>query len=256
MNALFRLRQDMYITSIVPFKHILYLALLSNVVPYQDDEDDTRYGVYGGEQSDLYDQFSDWTNADDSKDEVLQSLNSLSDDGLIFFDDDDRIFLGEYRGKRFFTFEVKSSMCDEAVSFLKEAIKRYGSSKSAKDKSRSKFIRERVEEFLDKGIDSMTPNDFTDLHGYVYEIYTGGEIYVVRNKVEYFQTNNMLKAYDRNTVFSIIVEGTLNFGKYRKKGSPTLTTVACMKDDVFNALVKSGSKEYMRETAHSMDSEF
>ena len=260
MNALFRLRKDMYITSVVPFKHILYLALLSNVVPHQDEDSETRYGVYGGNQADLYDQFSDWSDVKDSKDEVLQALNSLAEEGLIFFDDDDEgdglIYLGEFRGKRFFTFEIKSSMCDQAVKTLKEAIKTYGASKSAKDRSRSKFIMERLNEFLDKGIDSMTPTDFTNLHGYVYEIYTGGEIYILRNKVEQYQTKNMLKAYDRNTVFSIIVEGTLNFGKYRNTGSPTMTTVACIKDDVFSGLVKSdkGSKEYMREV--STDSDF
>ena len=77
MNALFRLRKDMYITSVVPFKHILYLALLSNVVPHQDEDSETRYGVYGGNQADLYDQFSDWSDVKDSKDEVLQALNSL-----------------------------------------------------------------------------------------------------------------------------------------------------------------------------------
>ena len=107
----------------------------------------------------------------------------------------------------------------------------------------------------------MTPGDFTELHGYLYEVYTGGEIYVLRGKVEYFQTNNMLKAYDRFTVFSLIVEATLRYDKYRKKGVPTLTNVACMKDDVFHTLVRSsdeGSKDYMREMTSSIneDSEF
>ena len=247
MNTLFRLRKDMPLAGLVPFKHILYMALLSDVTILE--EDDSRMAIFAKEQSDLYDYFSDWANEDDRRDEVLKALNELSEDGLIYFDDEDRIFLGEFRGRKFFPFEVKTSMFETASKLLDDAIKTYGASKSAKDKSRSRYIREQVDKLFSTGIESLSPSDFTDLHGYVYELYTGGEIYTIRNKVEYYQTNNMLKHYDRFTVFALIVEGTLNFDKYRSKGVPTLTTVACMADDVFRGLTKSdaGSKDYMRE---------
>ena len=253
MNVLLKLRKDMAITGLVPFKYLLYTALLSDVVPFVDE--DVKYGVYGGEQDELYDRFSDWASADERRDEVCKALNDLADEGLIFFDDDDRIYVGEFRGKKFFAFDKKNSLFDEASKVLDAELKRYGSSRSAKDKSRSRYIRSQIDKFLDKGVENMSPGDFTELHGYLYEVYTGGEIYVIRGKAEYFQTNNMLKAYDKFTVYSLIVEGTLHYDIYRKKGVPTLTNVACMKDDVFRALSKSaeGSKDYMREMSSAVD---
>ena len=244
----------MVITSVVPFRYLLYTALLSDVAAY-DADDETRYGVYRGEQEDLYDRFSDWSDADERRDEVYKALNDLAEEGLIFFDDEDRIVLGEFRGKKFFTFEVKSSMYDEAYKLYEQELKQYGSSRSAKDKSRARYIRERVNKLLANGVEEMRPSDFTELHGYLYEIYTGGEIYVLRNKTEYFQTNNMLKAYDRFTVFAILVEGTLHYDSYKKIGVPTLTNVAVKKDDIFHALSKAGegSKEYMRDMSKAVD---
>lgn len=260
MNTLLRLRKDMPITGLVPFKYLLYLAMLSDVVPFIPDDEDVKYGVFSERESDLYDRYYEWTHEDERRDEVLSALNALADEGLIWFDDDDRIYLGEYRGKKFFPFEVKTSLYDNASKFLEEELRKYGRSKSAKDKSRARYIREQIERLLDKGVEGMSPGDFTELHGYLYELYTGGEIYIIRNKTEYFQTNNMLKAYDRFTVFSLIVEGTLRYDSYRKKGVPTLTNVACMKDDVFRALTKAddGSKEYMRGITESIseDSDF
>lgn len=253
MNVLLKLRKDMAITGLVPFRYLLYTALLSDVVPFVDE--DVKYGVYGGEQDELYDRFSDWASADERRDEVCKALNDLADEGLIFFDDADRIYVGEFRGKKFFAFDKKNSLFDEASKVLDSELKRYGSSRSAKDKSRSRYIRSQIDKFLDKGVENMSPGDFTELHGYLYEVYTGGEIYVIRGKTEYFQTNNMLKAYDKFTVYSLIVEGTLHYDTYRKKGVPTLTNVACMKDDVFRALSKSaeGSKDYMREMSSAVD---
>lgn len=245
----------MQITGFVPFKYLLYSAMLSNVVPYISDDDDTKYGIFGESQGDLYDYFSDWDHTDDRRNEVLKALNELGEEGLIMFDEDDvdKIYLGEYRGKKFFPFEAKNSLFDDATSLVDTELKRYGKSKSAKDKSRSRHIREQIDRLLSKGIENFHPSDFTDLHGYLYEIYTGGEIYILRGKVEYFQTNNMLKAYDKFTVFAIIVEATLRYDTYRKKGVPTLTNVACMKDDVFRALTKSDSgKEYMRDITSSV----
>ena len=260
MNGLFRLRKDMPIANLVPFKYLLYSALLSNITPYTPDDEDVKYGIFAGEQGDLYDYYSDWDATDIRKNEVYKALNDLSEEGLISFDDEDRIYLGEYRGKKFFPFEVKNSLFDKAMEHIKNAIKQYGSSRSMKDRSRARYIKEQINRLVDKGVDSMTPGDFTELHGYLYEMYTGGEIYLIRNKAEHFQTNNMLKAYDKFTVFALIVEATLQYDTYRKRGIPTLTNVACMKDDVFRALMKpdEGSKDYMRDMTSSIseDSEF
>ena len=93
----------------------------------------------------MYDHFSDWSNEDDRRDEVLQALNDLCDEGFIFFDDDDRVYLGEFRGRKFFTFEQKNSLYESAEKTLDEALKRYGRSKSAKDKSRARYIREQID---------------------------------------------------------------------------------------------------------------
>lgn len=260
MNALLRLRKDMPITGLVPFKYLLYAAMLSDIVQHKDEEEGITYGIFSQPQQELYDFYPDWDHSDDRRNELLKALNELGDEGLIWFDEDDNIYLGEYRGRKFFPFEAKSSLFDEALSYMEKELKRYSRSKSAKDKSRSRYIREQIDRLIDKGVESMSPGDFTDLHGYLYEVYTGGELYIIRGKVEHFQTNNMLKAYDKFTVFALIVEGTLGYDKYRKKGVPTLTNVACMKDDVFRALTKSdsGSKDYMREMTSSIseDSEF
>ena len=248
MNTLLRLHKDMAICGLLPLKTLLYAALLSNVTTLETG--DVKYGVYAGDYQDLYDTLSDW-----DSDEIYKALNELSDDGLIWFDEEDNLYLGEFRGKRFFTFEQKSSLVDEAVKLIKDAVKTYGKSKSAKDKSRSRYLLEKIEALIDKGVDQLRPSDFTDLHGYLYEVYTGGEIYNIRNKTEYYQTSNMLKAYDRNTVLALIAEGTLHYDKYRSKGMPTLTNVACMKDDVYHGLVResAGSKEYMREGTSESD---
>ena len=260
MNILLRLRKDMPISGIVPFKYLLYTAMLSNVVPFIPEDEDVKYGVFSETEQELYDYYPDWDNVDDRRNEILKALNDLAEEGLIWFDDENRVYLGEFRGKKFFPFEVKNSLFDEAKKLLDEHLKLYGKSKSAKDKSRSRYIKEQINRFLDKGVENMSPGDFTELHSFVYELYTGGEIYHIRGKAEHFQTNNMLKAYDKFTVFSLIVEATLRYDSYRKRGVPTLTNVACMKDDVFHALTKTseGSKEYMRDIVSSIseDSEF
>lgn len=257
MNGLLKLHKSSPIVGCVPFKHLLYLALLSDISTYEDG-DEKRWAIFAREQSDLYDYFSDWTSDDDKDDEVYNSLNELSEDGLIFFDDEDRIYVGEFRGRHFFPFEQKSSVFDKAVELLDTELKRYGKSKSAKDKSRARYIREQIDN-LTRDVESMTPGSFTELHGYLYEIYTGGEVYTIRNKTEYYQTNNILKAYDRYSTFAILVEGVLHFDKYRKRGLPTLINVACAKDDIMRGLTQGdGSKDYMRTTEHSVseDSDF
>lgn len=228
----------------------MYAVLMSDVKVVEEDE--TKLVISAKSVEDLYDYFGGF------EDDVYQALSRLGDEGVVQFDDSDDniVYLGEIRGKRFFPFEIRNSMFDNAVELMNREIKRYGTSESVKDKSRSRYIREKISAMMDD-VSTMRPNDFTELHGYLYEVFTGGEIYTIRNKVEYYQTNNMLKAYDRFTVFAIIVEGTLHYDNYRKKGVPTLTNVACMKDEIFGELTKSEkcSKEYMRGTKHSMDDE-
>lgn len=253
MNGLLRLRKDMPITGLVPFRYLLYSALLSTIEVVTEDE--TKHAVSKFTCEDIYDYFSEWDDADERRSEVYRALNDLAEEGLLLFDEDEVVYLGEFRGRKFFPFEAKSSLFDSAMSVLQSAIKTYGSSKSAKDKSRSKYIKEQINRLVDKGVENMTPGDFTDLHGYLYEVYTGGEVYILRSKVEHFQTTNMLKAYDKFTVFALIVESTLRYDTYRTKGVPTITNVACMKDDVFRALTKldEGSKDYMRDMSDSIN---
>lgn len=241
----------MVITSKIPLKYLLYTALLSNVVKYE--EDGVCYGVFVDTQEDVYDYFTDWSHSDSRKCEVEKALADLGDDGLIQFDEDGRIFLGEYRGRKFFTYEQEGSMTEEVLKVYEKHLKEYGSSRSAKDRSRSRYIQDKMDSFIEKGITNLGPSDFTELHSYMYELYTGGEVYIIRNKVEYYQTNNMLKAYDKQTVFALIIEGTLHYDKHRKKGVPTLTNVACAKDDIFRHLTKMGKdeKDYMREESTS-----
>lgn len=255
MNGLLKLKDTTPICGLIPFKYLLYSALISDIVSspvYGEGEDSYQYALSAYTQEDVFDYYSDhW--------DVEVALNELCEEGLVlFFEDDGNIAVGEMRGRKFFPFERKSSLFDSALDFYKDSVKRYGSSKSAKDRSRASYISEQVNRFLDKGVANMNASDFTTLHGYLFEIYTGGEIYMIRSRTEYFQTNNMLKAYDRHTVFALLVEGTLNYDKYRNRGMPTLTTVACMKDDVFSALTTKGkgSKDYMRNVEKSMDSEF
>ena len=256
MNVLLRLRKDFPICEKVEFKYILYMALLSNLTTIEGD--DGKFVVYAGEYGDLFDYFSDWSDESVKVDEVEKALNDLEDEGYIFFDEEDIIYLGELRGRKVFPFEVKNSLFDEAFKLLYKELKRYGKSKSAKVLSRVKTISSQIDEFLNKGIDKMRPGDFTELHSLLYEIYTGGEVYILRSKAEHFQTNNMLKAYDRYTVFAIIVFGTLSYDEYRSKGLPTMTTVAFMKDEIFGKLTKpnKGSKDYMRDIDDSEDSDF
>ena len=243
MNGLKVVHSDMAFVGLVDLRYIIYFSLLADVQRYTPADEDVEYGVWSREATDVYDVFSDF-----DPEEVEQALNDLADEGLVLFEDF-WIYLGEFRGRRFFTFEVKSSLCDDAKDLLESKLSAYGKSASAKDRSRSRFIRAEIEKWYEAGVEKMNPGDFTELHGFLYEIYTGGEIYNIRNKTEYFQTNNMLKAYDRPTVFALIVEGVLHYDRYRRKGTPTLTNVAMMKDDVFRALThkETAGKDYMRK---------
>ena len=245
----------MVVTGLVPFKYLLYSALLSDVVRYQDDSDETCHGIFNDTLESVYERFNEWG------EEVEDSLNVLAEEGVLSVDyDKGIIFLGEYRGRRFFPYEVKTSLFDKVSKVLDDAIKGYGKSKSAKDRSRSRYIREQVNRLIEHGIERMTPGDFTELHGFLYEVYTGGSIYNIRNQVEYYQTANILKAYDKFTTFAILVDGVLNYDEYHRKGVPTLTNVAMMKDEIVHSLTTGNTKtkEYMRDidSAISEDEDF
>lgn len=249
MNGLTRLRKEYAVCDTVEFKRLLYFALLSNVVPYKMEGDDTKYAVFAHLQDDLADFFASW-----SGDEIDNALDALYEEGLIFFDEERHIYVGEIRGMRFFPFDIKNSLADAAIAKLREATKTFETPRSALRRSRGRYIAEQINTFIDRGIDKMTPSDFTTFFTFLYEMFTGGESYLFRNKVEYYQTSNMLKAYDKFTTFAILVEGVLNFSAYRRKGVPTLTTVAVIKDDIFGALTKgSGSKDYMRDAETESD---
>lgn len=241
------------ITSLVPLKYLIYTAMLSDVTSLE--EADVTHAVCGKSLSDIYDAFQDWEHKDSRLDLCQKSLDELVKEGLIMLDDEDEelVYLGEIRGRRLFTFEVKNSLSDVAVKTLLEAVKQFKKSKSAITKSRGGYLQGQIDELLHKGIDKLTASDYTELHGILYELYTGGEIYILRNKVEYFQTANILKAYDKFTTFAIIVEGVLNYDNYRKNGVPTVTNVAFLKDDIFRHLSnpKAGSKDYMRDITDS-----
>lgn len=247
MNCLFRLNKNLPILDSIPLKYVIYLTMLSNSEVLSDE--DTKYAVF--KEDDVYDRFSDWTEED-----VYKALSELGDEGLVLFDSD-VIYLGELRGRKFFSFESKSSLYDYAYNLLLDSLKVYSKSKSIKDKSRARYIKDFVTNLNDSGVSTMKVSDFNELHGYLYELYTGGEVYTIRNKIEYYQVNNMLKAYDKSTVFAILVEGTLHYDSYRKKGVPDLVSVAVLKDEIFGNLIskRKSSKEYMRNE-DSLNSEF
>ena len=254
MNTLFKLKRSNPVTSLVSLKYLIYFAMLSDVKTLE--EDSTVYGVCSKELSDIREFFMDWESVK-GVDVFQKSIEELASDGLIMFGDDgETVYLGEYRGKRLFPFEVKSSLSDEAVEILKKKLSQHKKSKSAVTSSRGRFLAGQVESMLDAGIDKLTAADFTELHSVLYELYTGGEVYQIRNKTEYFQTNNILKAYDKFTTFAILVEGVLNYHSYRTRGVPTLINVAVIKDDIFRKLtnpIADGSKEYMREADETSD---
>lgn len=243
MNGLHKLRKEFSVSGIVDFEILLYMALISNVSSGKVEGDDTVYALCSCKRDDLYDIFATW---DES--EIDKAVDALLHKGLIFMDTEGGIYAGEIRGSRFFPFNAESSIADAAIEKLREAIKSFEKPRSALRRSRGRFIAEQINTYIDRGISEMTPGDFTTLFTYLYEIFTGGETYMVRNKTEYYQTTNILKAYDKFTTFAILVEGTLNYPAYARRGVPTLTRVSVMKDTIFGALSRGdGSKDYMRE---------
>ena len=251
MNLLLRPRKDMVITTLVPLKYQLYLTMLSDITSFE--EGDIKHAICSNTVEGLRDNFHEWEHIDERRDLFQKSLNELVEEGLIIVEEDEDgdeiIYVGEYRGRKVFTYEVENSLSDQAVEVIELALTKYRKSKSAVSRSRGGFLKSSFEDLMQKGIGKMGAHDFTELHGILYELYTGGEIYQLRNKVEAFQTNNILKAYDKFTTFAIITEAVLNYDTYRSKSVPTLINVGYMKDDVFRKLTNptAGSKDYMRE---------
>lgn len=247
MNLLKKLTKSSAVVSLLEFKHLVYLVLLSDVV---SEETDLRKLVrYNGTYEEFLDLFPDWDSLDDNESEIVQTLYSLEKEGLISFNEEgEYIYVGALSGRKFVPFMKVDSLYKKAVDKLTVALDEYRKNSFSKGVSRSKFIYGKLKDKFLQGTTLLNPNDFTSLHSYLYEIYTGGEIYTIRNQKEYYQTNNMLKAYDKDTVFAILVEGVLNYDVYRVKGIPTLTNVAFIKDEIFHNLVKPKGKDYMRSS--------
>lgn len=250
MNLLKRLHKEVNLTSIMEFKYVVYLSLLSDVVQISTDEDLRKIAAWNGSYEEFLELFPEWDNLQDDS-EIVCALSTLESDGLISFNEDGtEIYVGTMLGKKFIPFTKRVSFYEQSVKKIKKALKEYCKGSSAKGVSRGQYLTSVLEGKYFMGTGSLKPNDFTELHGYLYELYTGGEVYIIRKKLEYYQTTNMLKAYDKDTVFSILVEGVLNFDFYRQSSVPNLVNIACMKDDIYRSLIgKNGKgKEYMRET--------
>ena len=250
-NGLFHIRRTSPMAGKYSLEDLIYFACLSDITKVTDG------GEQLGEFSKGYDllcaYFKDW-----SREEIDEALNSLADKGLVMFDDTDEdiIYVGTFDGKRFDPFTPEdSSLVTRAEEKIDLAI-----NEAAVPKVRLLYIKNRIKLLRERGIDNMSVTDFNELHSLLYEIYTGGEDYKIRNKIEYYQINNMLKSYDKRTIFAIVTFGVLDYDTFRKKGVPTITNVAYIKDDVMRRLVHkdTSSKEYMREKSsdENSDNEF
>ena len=241
-NALFHIRRNSPIADRYNLEDLIYLTCLSSVEKYYEKESDVTYGIFSKGYELLCEYFRDW-----DEDELVKAFNTLGEQGLLMYgeyDDSDLIFVGTFEGRRFEPFtSAESNLYKDAVDKIQEAIKG-----SVLPKARNLYVKGRLNAMIEKGAEHLNVNDYNELHGLLYEIYTGGEDYKVRNKTEMFQVSNILKAYDHTTTFAIITEAVLNFDLYRNKGVPTLINVGYLKDEAFRKLVHkdTSTKEYMR----------
>ena len=66
MNSLFKLRKNMAIPGLVPFKYLLYAALLTKVTSFEPEDSDEKFGVFSENISDLYDYFPEFNSKTNS----------------------------------------------------------------------------------------------------------------------------------------------------------------------------------------------
>lgn len=242
-NTLFHIRRNSSLAKKLSLEDLIYMACLSSVDKYYDEESGITYGLFSKGYELLADYFSDW-----DEDELIKAFNTLGEQGLLLYgedEDSDRVYVGTFEGRRFEPFSSsESNLYQDAVSKINQAIKN-----SVLPKARTLYIKGRLSSMIEKGAEYLNVNDYNELHGLLYELYTGGEDYKVRNKTEMFQTGNILKAYDHATTFAIVTEAVINYDIYRSKGVPTLINVGYLKDDVFRKLVHkdTSTKEYMRK---------
>ena len=244
-NTLFHIRRNSTLTKKFNLEDLIYVTCLSSVEKYTEEESGITYGLFSKGFELLSEYFSDW-----SEDEFIKAINSLGEQGLLMYgiegsEEADNVYVGTFEARRFEPFSsAENTLYQDATEKVTQAVK-----SSVLPKARNLYIKGRLNSMIEKGAENLNVNDFNELHGILYEIYTGGEDYKIRNKTELFQTSNILKAYDHATTFAIITEAVLNFDLYRKKGVPTLINVGYLKDDVFRKLVHkdTSTKEYMRE---------
>lgn len=244
-NALFHIRRNSQLAKRFSIEDLIYMTCLSSIEKFYEEKSGTTYGLFSKGYDLLCEYFSDW----DSK-ELSKAFETLGEQGLLLFGEEDTydsdfIYVGTFEGKRFEPFtSAESNLYQDAKDKITQAIK-----ESVLPKARNLYIKGRLNSMIEKGAEYLNVNDYNELHGLLYELYTGGEDYKVRNKTEMFQTSNILKAYDHATTFAIITDGVLNYDFYRKKGVPTLINIGYLKDDVFRKLVHkdTSTKEYMRK---------
>lgn len=249
-NTLFHIRRNSPLAEKFSLTDLIYLTCLSSVDKEYDEDEKVTYAIFSKGMDMLESYFQDW-----EEQEVTDALDELGQQNLLLFDED-TIYVGTFEGKRFEPFSSKdSSIYQKAVDLIEKGV---SSSKNILPKARYLYIKNRLKLLIEKHTDDLSVNDLVELHGLLYEIYTGGENYSFRNKTEVYQIPNILKAYDKASTFSIIAEAVLNYDLYHKKGLPTLINVAMMKDDCFKHLCKkdTSTKEYMREEASEEENEF
>lgn len=248
MNGLLKIRKGSPLLGLMPLKTFLYVLLLSDLIPIKEGDD--TLAAHKRDTDELYELFPTFDNDEEDGHDFVEALNELAEEELLQFDEENRIICGNFQGKNFVPFGTKNSLFSRAYERLSTDLKGYTSSLGNFSKARGRYLVDTLGDLLDKGVSSFTGGDFNTLHSILYEIYTGGEVYTIRNKADGFQTTNLMKHYDRNTVFAIMVEAVLSYDKYRTKHTPNLCLMANMAEDVYRALIKTktpGSKDYLRE---------
>ena len=171
MNALLRLHKEMAVVSAIPLKELMFVVMLSDVQKVYSEDEDVYLVAINKTKSEFLEVFTDWDSS-----EVSKAFDELMDEGLVYedIDDSETLYVGELRGRKVFTFEQESSLLTLAQNKVDEVLRGQLKSRSAKDRSRASYIKGKIEDMLSEGVGAMTPSKFTELHGYMYELYTGG----------------------------------------------------------------------------------